>query len=64
MKHSSCPWCARIRTALLAALLGGGAGFSVLALGGTPEWSMAATFGGALAPVLWHARRNRGHRPG
>jgi hypothetical protein len=44
---------------LLVVLLGAGAGFAVIALGGSSEWSMTATFLAALAPILWRARQNR-----
>ena len=44
---------------LLSVLLGGGGGFLVLRLGGSQTLSMIATFFGAIAPVLWIARRRR-----
>jgi hypothetical protein len=48
-----------IRTGLLSVLLGGAAGFAVLFNGGSSNLSMAATFFGAIAPLLWQVRRNR-----
>lgn len=59
MSGTRCPRCRFIRTVLLSVLLGGGAGFGVLAYGGSSELSMAATFFGALIPVLWLVRHNR-----
>ena len=35
------------------------AGFAVLKLGGSQNDSMLATFFGAIAPLLWLARKNR-----
>lgn len=52
-----CRRCRLIRTVFLAVLLGGAAGFGVLAYGGSRNASMAATFFGALLPVLWYGRR-------
>lgn len=64
MSGTRCPRCRLIRTILLSVLLGGGAGFAVLAYDGSSELSMAATFFGALAPVLWLVRQNRPTREG
>lgn len=55
----SCRICLTLRVMLLSVLLGGAAGFGTVALGGSSDLSMAATFGGAILPVLWFARRNR-----
>lgn len=55
-----CPLCRRIRLVLFCLLLGGGAGFAVLRYGGSNDLSMAATFVGALIPLLWQAWKNRG----
>lgn len=54
-----CPRCRVIRAVLLSLLIGGGAGFAVIAYGGSANLSMLATFFGALAPWLWYARKNR-----
>lgn len=62
MSETICPRCRLIRTVLLAVVLGGGAGFGVSAYGGSPELSMAATFFGAMIPVLWLARQDRVRR--
>jgi hypothetical protein len=59
MSGTKCTRCRLIRTVLLSALLGAGAGFAVLALGGSQDLSMVATFCGAVAPVLWSNRRDR-----
>jgi len=56
---AKCPRCRAIRTILLSVLLGGAAGFAVLKLGGSQNDSMLATFFGAIAPLLWLARKNR-----
>lgn len=54
-----CSVCRSISTALLSALLDGGAGLWVLAVSGSVELSMGATFVGAIAPRLWGLRQNR-----
>lgn len=59
MAQTKCPRCRLIRTVLLSILLGGGAGFGVLAYGGSSDASMTATFVGAMLPILWLARQNR-----
>lgn len=59
-----CVRCARIRLVLLSVVLGAGAGFAVLACGGSQDSSMAATFFAAIAPVLWHARSSRRRNDG
>jgi hypothetical protein len=59
MSGTKCPRCRLIRIVLLSVLLGGGAGFGVLAYGGSPNLSMSATFLGAIVPLLWLARQNR-----
>ena len=53
MSGTRCVSCRLIRTVLLSVLLGGGGGFAVLAVGGSQDLSMMATFCGAIAPVLW-----------
>jgi disulfide bond formation protein DsbB len=57
-----CPLCRNIRWILLSVILGGGAGFVVHANGGSQNASMAATFGGAILPLMWRARRQRSDR--
>ena len=57
--EAKCPLCRAIRTILLSFLLGGAAGFAALKLGGSQNDSMLATFFGAIAPLLWLARKNR-----
>ena len=64
MSGTDCPRCRLIRTVVLSTLLGGGAGFGVLALGGPSDLSMAATFAGAMVPVLWRVRQNRARGQG
>ncbi|MDJ0738093.1 MAG: hypothetical protein QNJ91_00130 [Gammaproteobacteria bacterium] len=64
MSRTGCRICRTIRLVVLSVMLGAASGFSVLALGGTRELSMAATFGGAIVPLLWHARRSRRGRSG
>jgi len=64
MSETKCSPCRLIRTVLLSVVLGGGAGFGVLAYGGSSNASMAATFVGAILPVLWLARQNRAGRKG
>ena len=59
MKASGCAPCRVLRTVLLVVVLGGVAGFGVLAAGGSQESSMLATFAAAIAPVLWQARKER-----
>lgn len=59
VKASGCARCRVLRMVLLVVLLGGAAGFGVLAAGGSQESSMLATFFGAIAPLLWLARKNR-----
>ena len=54
-----CPRCRSLRAAVLAVVLGAGAGYAVLAYGGSREWSMLATFFGAVLPVMWWARKGR-----
>ena len=54
-----CPLCRNIRWILLSVILGGSAGLLVHANGGSENVSMAATFGGAILPVMWRARRQR-----
>jgi hypothetical protein len=44
---------------LLILVLGRVDGFVVLAAGGSQESSMMATFFGAIAPLMWLARKNR-----
>ena len=51
-----CRRCRKIRLVLLAALLGGGAGWLAIMLGAGRELSMFATFIGAMLPVMWNAR--------
>jgi hypothetical protein len=57
-REEKCPRCRAIRTILLSVLLGGAAGFAALKLGGSQNDSMLATFFGAIAPLLWLARKN------
>jgi len=64
MSERQCPRCRLIRTVLLSVLLGGGAGFGVLAYGASSDVSMTATFVGAILPLLWLARQNRAGRKG
>lgn len=59
MNASACAPCRVLRMVLLILVLGGAAGFVVLAAGGSQESSMMATFIGAIAPLLWWARKNR-----
>ena len=59
MSKTDCRVCRNVRTVLLSVLLGGGGGFLVLRLGGSQEFSMLATFCGAIAPLLWVARHQR-----
>ena len=59
MKAPACASCRVVRMALLIIVLGGAAGFGVLAAGGSQESSMLATFGAAIAPLLWQARKRR-----
>lgn len=59
MAKAECPRCGIVRTVLLSVLLGGAAGFAALAFGGSQSESMMATFFGAIAPLLWLARKNR-----
>lgn len=59
MNASACASCRVLRMVLLILVLGGVAGFVVLAAGGSQESSMMATFFGAIAPLLWLARKNR-----
>ena len=59
MSKTDCRLCRSVRTVLLSVLLGGGGGFLVLRLGGSQELSMLATFFGAIAPLMWAARRKR-----
>ncbi len=60
----SCRICLVVRTFVLSAFLGAGAGYGVLAVGGSAGLSMAATFFAAIAPILWLARQNRISRTG
>ena len=62
MKTSGCAPCRVLRTVLLVVLLGGAAGFAVLAAGGSQESSMMATFGAAITPLMWQARKGRSRR--
>jgi len=62
MPREKCAVCRVLRTVALAILLGTAAGFAVLELGGSAEWSMAATFFAAVAPVMWHTRHSRSIR--
>jgi len=62
MAKAECPRCRLIRTVLLSILLGGAAGFAVLAYGGSQNGSMLATFLAAIAPMLLQARKNRRRR--
>ena len=62
VKASGCARCRVLRMVLLVVLLGGAAGFGVLAAGGSQESSMLATFGAAIAPLLWQARKKRSQR--
>ncbi|MCB1722833.1 MAG: hypothetical protein KDJ39_03990 [Gammaproteobacteria bacterium] len=55
----NCRRCRHIRLVILIVVLGGLAGFAAIRLGGSRELSMAATFLGALLPLLWWARKNR-----
>ena len=64
MREKVCARCRLLRTALLCSVLGGAAGFVVLAYGGSANESMAATFLAALVPVLWYNRQNRLGPPG
>lgn len=57
MSKTNCRRCRVLRAALLSVLCGSVGGFGVLALGGSSSWSMAATFLGAMGPVLWLARQ-------
>jgi len=59
MTWTGCRACELVRTILLCVILGGAAGFGVLAYGGSQDASMVATFCAAIAPILWQARRNR-----
>lgn len=59
-----CHICLVVRTFVLSVLLGAGAGYGVLVIGGSAGLSMAATFFAAIAPVLWLARQNRISRTG
>lgn len=62
MKATACAPCQVLRMVFMIVLLGGMAGFAVLAAGGSQESSMMATFAAAIAPLLWRAR-NRRSRP-
>jgi hypothetical protein len=64
MAESGCPRCRWVRTILLAAVLGGVAGFAVVYFGGARDLSMLATLVGALLPLMWHTRRNRDRHTG
>jgi len=64
MSQTKCARCRLIRTVLLSVVLGAGAGFGVLAYGGSSNVSMTATFVGAFLPVLWLVRQNRAGRKG
>lgn len=59
MNASACAPCRVLRMVLLIIVLSGVAGFVVLAAGGSQESSMMATFFGAIAPLMWLARKNR-----
>ena len=52
MPAKPCAHCRLIRTILLSLLCGAGAGFAVLAYGGSTELSMALTFCAALVFLL------------
>ncbi len=55
----NCRLCRNARLVLLSVVLGSVAGFAVIKGGGSTDLSMVATFFGALAPVVWHVRRQR-----
>ncbi len=59
MSKTGCRVCRNVRIVLLSVLLGGGGGFLVLRYGASAELSMLVTFVGAIAPLLWTARRRR-----
>jgi len=59
MTQNRCHRCRLIRVVLASIVLGAGAGFGVLAIGGSVRLSMTATFFGAIGPLLWLARQNR-----
>ena len=54
-----CRSCRTLWVALLSVLLGGSAGFAVLAYGGSRDASMVATFVAAMVPILVSSRHNR-----
>lgn len=59
MRESGCELCRKARVVALSLLLGSVAGLGADAAGASQTWSMLATFAGAIAPLLWWARRNR-----
>lgn len=59
MPKKPCPLCRNVRWILLSVLLGAGAGLGVHYIGASENVSMAATFGGAIVPIMWRARRRR-----
>lgn len=59
MSKTRCRVCRSVRIVLLSVLLGAGSGFLVLRYGASTELSMLATFLGAIAPLMWVARRSR-----
>ena len=58
-QRKDCTLCAKIAIVLLCAVLGAAAGFAAVAAGASSEMSMAATFLGAMVPLMWQARRSR-----
>ena len=61
MFRTDCTRCRTIRLVVAVIVLGGCAGFAAIRLGASRELSMTATFVGALLPLLWWMRKNRGH---
>ena len=59
MVKTGCRICRNVRIVLLSVALGGGGGFLALRYGAGTELSMLATFMGAIAPLMWAARRRR-----
>ncbi len=57
MSKTGCRVCSNVRIVLLSVLLGAGSGFLALRYGASTELSMLATFVGAIAPLMWAARR-------
>lgn len=63
MPKTGCRLCRKVRLVLACVVLGGGLGLLVDALGASSNLSMTATFLGAVAPLMWHARRERRAAP-